>query len=940
MVGIVRKVLGRMLWLIPLTIYLLTIIATQIPARVFAQAATPPTLNGYQLNANETKWVQYIADSVEPLLPDTGTDGRAGMAARVTWWSLREGVLDAYKGHPVVKENPIGYSNCGDTGSNDYKKLIEKCETSTGDWQLGISAVHLNAHTKDEVEKRALDLHPGMTIEQILSQVVTGAEYSQSDPEYNAVVNSKDDSNTNKYHTSLVLRDPATGFTFSYSDVGGECFPSTGASKSWCFGQSYTPAKELAPDRTSAEGVIKELTAYFKNNSGSASNTSSSGLGAAGGCLGGTQSINEQLQWPWYVPSGNCAGLSNCSTSSTSLDAFLRALSYLETGGTGSPTTGSPSSTDASGKYQYLNSTWQDHLKQYYDPALAAKYPRARDAPEAVQDAVAYIEYTDKAAQFKGDVAKMAVSHIYPAFASDPTQWDQKIGNNPTAREYAKIVVDNINSGKGSTFPMTEQNAPNFQKYLSKYGTPPDLVIDNSEVGGGSGSSSVAGGSSTSCVCSPTSGTTASNTTGGLNIDSVVSKYPLQSVLVKQVGGGVVAAHNADQPPASVASVMKLIVADVFLHTGPDLSKSWTVKQQEISNEGDIWSVGSSVSLETALTKTLGIDSSNEGANILIDAAGGPAAVGKAAHDLGYSQTDIVAYYHDPHNVDGAGRQQGDNKTTVTDLTTAIEKIYNATGSGYQVAQSALVENFYHIVPAPLAAKWGMNPSVSGNSGLFDVNGNKFIITLYINQTGKNAEIKAATEDIIAALSNGKTMPSSPTPTTSGCTSSSSIVQTVLQYAWSNPGHTPATEPTAAYQAAIKKAISNNEYTGASGGGYDGIDCGAFVTRVMRDSGADPAYNKYKDNGGNVTEGNTIWQKKYLDQAVGQGKYKPVTVNTIKDLQTGDIAISTDHTFIYMGSVPSFNGNHAYASQSTDAPTAGTVDISYMKQFNWYRLLK
>lgn len=443
---------------------------------------------------------------------------------------------------------------------------------------------------------------------------------------------------------------------------------------------------------------------------------------------------------------------------------------------------------------------------------------------------------------------------------------------------------------------------------------------------------SAAGGGSSGCVCSPVSPTSTPGNTakanGNLDLAAVVSKYGLQSVIVKQVGGSVVGAVNADQAPDRTASVLKLIIAHAFLSKDPNLSKQVTIKASQDYGSGDpVFHVGQTVSLQEVLTNTLNINSSNIGANVLVDETGGLSATNSTAHSLGYSQTSIVAYYHDPPSAI--------NKSTVTDLTKALETIYTTSGSGYQIAKDALNENYFNISPAPEAAKWGMNAYVTGNAGLFNVNGTKYIITLYINKTGQNSQIKGATEDILAQLNGGAPPSASGAPGT-GCSGGiAGMMSTILGYAWPSP-HTPPLEMTPAYATATQVAQANGEYVG---GPPPGIDCGGFVTRVMINSGADPGYNY----GGKLSAGagNTVQQQKYLEEGVKSGKYTKITPGSVSDLQQGDIAIKnsgTAHTFIYVGQLAGFNGNIASSSLSEKAPAAATVGLSYLQEFEWYRL--
>jgi hypothetical protein len=163
---------------------------------------------------------------------------------------------------------------------------------------------------------------------------------------------------------------------------------------------------------------------------------------------------------------------------------------------------------------------------------------------------------------------------------------------------------------------------------------------------------------------------------------------------------------------------------------------------------------------------------------------------------------------------------------------------------------------------------------------------------------------------------------------------SGNLMQTILNYAWPEYHQPNYVKEKEAYKLAILQARSRGEYTG---GDYDadhvGIDCGAFVTRVMRDSGTDPSYNE--------NNGNTVLQQEYLDDH--PAKYQKLSnVNGTNDLQAGDIAINDVHTYIFVGNMPGFHGNSASASFSTTgsswrAPMASTA-YGFGGEFTWYRL--
>ena len=232
--------------------------AVVYPGTVEVEAvAAPPALNGYQLSAKQSRWVKYIAEEVVPLLPGNANE-RAAMAARVTWWTLREGVLT--EGAVRVAKNPIGYSNCGD--GSGHIDLAVGCSSGVA-WQVGLAAVQVPNPTTSEVISKAKSLHSGMSLKEIIAQVSTLAEYPEGTPQYNAAVNSSGD-----LQKSLLLRDSATGFYFADIEVRTECLYGpdnrAGYIRGWCLGNSFSR------DPGTIVKIIAELTAYYKNSAAGA----------------------------------------------------------------------------------------------------------------------------------------------------------------------------------------------------------------------------------------------------------------------------------------------------------------------------------------------------------------------------------------------------------------------------------------------------------------------------------------------------------------------------------------------------------------------------------------------------------------------------------------------------------------------------------------------
>jgi cell wall-associated NlpC family hydrolase len=135
-----------------------------------------------------------------------------------------------------------------------------------------------------------------------------------------------------------------------------------------------------------------------------------------------------------------------------------------------------------------------------------------------------------------------------------------------------------------------------------------------------------------------------------------------------------------------------------------------------------------------------------------------------------------------------------------------------------------------------------------------------------------------------------------------------------------------------AYRAAVDEARAKGVYVGGDPG-YEGIDCGGFISLVMRNSGADPNYNEYK--------GPTSDQERYMKDH--PEKYQALgSQNDTSALQPGDIAITSNHTYMYVGSKGFPGYNSVSASLDSRVPMASGADFIDSKgiSFNWYRLIK
>ncbi|MBI5906686.1 hypothetical protein HY857_01390 [Candidatus Saccharibacteria bacterium] len=165
------------------------------------------------------------------------------------------------------------------------------------------------------------------------------------------------------------------------------------------------------------------------------------------------------------------------------------------------------------------------------------------------------------------------------------------------------------------------------------------------------------------------------------------------------------------------------------------------------------------------------------------------------------------------------------------------------------------------------------------------------------------------------------------------------IVKETLKYALPDHHTPPYFVMDGDYSKAVEEALKRGEWVG--GGIHPGIDCGGFVTRVMRDSGVDPNYNAYQ---GIVTA-----QQKYMDDH--SELYKRLgSYTSDSELKAkahpGDIAINSVHTYIYVKDQPGFHGDSASASFSTTGFSWRTPMASdaYLYSnstipFVWYRYI-
>lgn len=199
-------------------------------------------VNGYTLSSDEQKWVRWIASNTVPRIEGTRAT-RLTTASRVSWWSLKEGVLEIDNVHP--------YSNCA-YPTQHLLGPLEICQPGYA-WQVGIAAGQVPNYSLSSTEATALRLYPGWTVRQVLAHTASYSGYASGTATHTAIVNS-----SGQLKNSWLLRNHGVGFTHVAPSVYSECIS---GSLYWCYGTGWLESRLYAPDKTTALRVIRELQA-------------------------------------------------------------------------------------------------------------------------------------------------------------------------------------------------------------------------------------------------------------------------------------------------------------------------------------------------------------------------------------------------------------------------------------------------------------------------------------------------------------------------------------------------------------------------------------------------------------------------------------------------------------------------------------------------------
>lgn len=209
-------------------------------------------VRGVLLTGNPARAIRRIATEVVDELPGTRAE-RLDKAAYVTWWALKEGVLDL--------DNPFVYSNCN-FPPDRHIGALEICPDPGRAWQVGVAAVQVSWRTAWSVEEVARTVHPELSANEVLARAGTVSGHAPGTPTGDGIARA-----SGRLRTSWLLRDPAVGFQAQYPTVHGECFVTCRwggeLACSWCFGSGWDRSAQFAPSQSAARAAVADLRAVL-----------------------------------------------------------------------------------------------------------------------------------------------------------------------------------------------------------------------------------------------------------------------------------------------------------------------------------------------------------------------------------------------------------------------------------------------------------------------------------------------------------------------------------------------------------------------------------------------------------------------------------------------------------------------------------------------------
>jgi hypothetical protein len=219
---------------------------------------------------------------------------------------------------------------------------------------------------------------------------------------------------------------------------------------------------------------------------------------------------------------------------------------------------------------------------------------------------------------------------------------------------------------------------------------------------------------------------------GSLDLPGIAHTTGVHSIAVRSVEGNHLVGFQAHRPPAGVASTIKLAVAHAVLRELERSGSSLTLDSEltigtDIVAEAEGELQGKAYTTAEALRYMLR-DSHNTSTNLLVKVLDqeGDSVNDRLAH-LGYRQTRFNTYLSVPPYARPFNSGNG------SELSWSMRQIFLEEGEAAKLMQRALreAETSFEI-PYRIAVKPGSNSEVEGAVALVEINGDRYVIAIYI----------------------------------------------------------------------------------------------------------------------------------------------------------------------------------------------------------------
>ncbi|MEM1312465.1 MAG: D-alanyl-D-alanine carboxypeptidase family protein [Patescibacteria group bacterium] len=271
------------------------------------------------------------------------------------------------------------------------------------------------------------------------------------------------------------------------------------------------------------------------------------------------------------------------------------------------------------------------------------------------------------------------------------------------------------------------------------------------------------------------------------------------SIIIQEVDSGSAQSYNANTPPASIVSTIKLPIAIVIEQEMKRRGLSGSTEIEiPAAIEGDFENLAGKITIQEALNKML-TDSSNTATNGLVYYFGGGNDPNSNApkqkftellKSYGFNNTAFNKYLN-INNGKGTSAEQAisprlpKNTGTATDISKAMRTIFQSENT-YPISSRALKSaNDQFSIGAlarnngleDISRKWGGTSQVTATLGTYSINKKKYVIGVYVNadQNGQGAtRLRNTFEEIFKALKAGQTI--DPNQSTENSGTSSSVI--------------------------------------------------------------------------------------------------------------------------------------------------------------------